>query len=144
MSKAAASCDIVTDSGGLIADWVCKGLGENIDWIGDNLTIGIVSDGKLLAGIIFNNYRPQTDVTLTIYTTNKRWCSKKILKHIFGIAFETLNVRRISLLVSVSNEECLRLVDRLGFKREGLLRQYRENGEDCYFLGMLKNECKWR
>lgn len=42
------------------------------------------------------------------------------------------------------NVKSLKLVKGLGFKTEGLLRRYRSSGEDCYLLGMLKNECKWR
>jgi len=31
----------------------------------------------------------------------------------------------------------------LGFKIEGLLRRFREDGSDCYFLGLLKEERKF-
>lgn len=61
----------------------------------------------------------------------------------FGIAFKAMGCRRISLLVDKSNAASLNFVKKLGFQQEGILRSFRENGEDCYILGMLKDECKW-
>ena len=61
----------------------------------------------------------------------------------FALAFNILKCRRVNLLVSKSNVRSLDFVRRLGFKTEGLLREYRENGEDCYFMGMLAKECPW-
>lgn len=134
---------IVCDKNNALAQWVCQGLGENFDWVGDNYTIGFVLDKQLLGALIFHNLRPKREVWWTIYTVDKRWCSLRVLKYIFNLAFNVLQCRRISLLVSRSNQNCLRLVKKLGFKIEGRLRQYRDNGEDAFILSMLNNECKW-
>lgn len=77
------------------------------------------------------------------YTTDKRWCTRRVLKKIFGLAFNFLQVERISILVSTTNLPCIRLVERLGFKQEGLLRKYRDDGSSCFFYGILKSENKW-
>ena len=66
-----------------------------------------------------------------------------MLRIMFGIAFKAMGCRRISLLVDKSNAASLNFVKKLGFQQEGILRSFRENGEDCYILGMLKDECKW-
>ncbi len=135
--------EIVQDKDNLLAQWVCAGLGENFDWVGENYTVGFVRSGKLCGALIFHNYRPQCDVWWTIYTQDKRWCTLKVLRYIFYTAFDVLQCRRISLLVSRSNQKCLDLVKRLGFRKEGHLRKFRENGEDAFIFSMLKNECKW-
>ena len=144
MKSEPALCRIIADLDGSIAKWVCDGLEYDTDWIGANVTMGIVLDGKLIAGIIFNNIRPNIDVWLTIYTINKRWCNRRVLRCIFNLAFNKMGCRRVSLCVSKDNEISKKLVESLGFVYEGLLRQYRDNGDDCYLYGMLKNECKWR
>ena len=144
MSREAELCKIWPDSDGIIARWVCAGLGENCDWIGPNLTIGISLGGKMIAGIIFNDLRPGRDVWLSIYSTNPRWCCRRVLRAVFETAFEAMKCRRVSLFVSRGNSASISLVERLGFKKEGMLRQYRDNGEDCFVYGMLKSECKWR
>ena len=143
MNKEAELYKIMPDCQGVIAKWVCDGLGENTDWIGDNYTFGICRQGKMVAGIILNNYRKDLDVWLTIYSVSPRWCVKSVLKYTFLVCFKTLNCKRVNVFVSKDNHKSLSLCERLGFKKEGLLRQYRENGQDCYILGMLKKECKW-
>jgi [ribosomal protein S5]-alanine N-acetyltransferase len=58
-------------------------------------------------------------------------------------AFETLKLERIVAEVHSSNERSLRLLSRLGFVREGVLRQhetYRGQKEDVILFGLLRNE----
>ena len=141
MKSEAVSCR--ADLDGSITKWVCDGLGEDTDWVGECETLGIYLGLDLIAGIVFNNTRPNIDTWLTIYSNNKRWCTRRVLKIIFGYVFKQLKCKRCSLLVSKDNEASIKLVEGLGFIREGLLRQYRENGADCYIYGMLKSECKW-
>lgn len=143
MSKAVASYNIILDKNGAIANWVCRGLAMNPEELGDNITLGFVADGQPLGGLVYHGFQDGS-IWWTIYTIDRRWCSRKVLKFIFGLAFDMLNCRRINILVSKDNVCCLKLVKRLGFVREGFLRKYRKSGEDCYILGILKSECKWR
>lgn len=143
MKPEAELYSIKPDKDGSIQKWICDGLGENTDWIGDSYTFGICYDGRMVGGIIMNDYRKDLDVWLTIYSVSPRWCSKSVLKYIFKTCFETLNCKRVNVFISKDNSKSLSLCERLGFVKEGLLRQYRENGQDCYILGMLKMECRW-
>jgi RimJ/RimL family protein N-acetyltransferase len=143
MKPEAELYSIRPDFDGSIQKWICDGLGENTDWIGDSYTFGICYGGRMVGGIIMNDYRKDLDVWLTIYSISPRWCSKSVLKYIFKTCFETLNCKRVNVFISKDNSKSLSLCERLGFVKEGLLRQYRENGQDCYILGMLKRECRW-
>ena len=142
MSKETASCKIVADKGNVITRFVCAGLGYDTDWLDEHFTIGFMQGDRLIGGLIYHNIRPQHDVWWTLYTTDKRWCNKRILKFIFGLAFDYFACRRISMSADADNVACLRLALKLGFKAEGLLRQYRDNGKDCIIMGILKNEYK--
>lgn len=135
---------IIPDLDGSVTKWVCNGINESIEWIGQHATIGVLLNQKLIAGIIFNNIRPNIDAWLTIYSTDKRWCSRRVLRCVFGFVFNELKCRRASVLVSKDNSKSLDMCKRLGFQIEGLLRQYRDNSDDCYVMGMLNEECKWR
>ena len=68
------------DLDGSIAKWICEGLHTDNYWVGDNATLGIYLGSKLIAGVIFNNIRKGIDVWLTIYSENKRWCNRRILR----------------------------------------------------------------
>lgn len=138
-----ASCKIVADRNGVIAAWVCRGLGVGVQEIGENFTLGFLYGGRAVGGLIYHGLQDGS-LWWTIYTVDKHWCSRKVLKTVFGLAFDGMNCHRINIIVSRDNVKSLKLVKGLGFKTEGLLRRYRSSGEDCYLLGMLKNECKWR
>lgn len=150
MNGMTRKCDMTSDlvyckpdDTGYVIKWVCDGLGDKVEEYGPNLTIGVYLGKILIAGIIMNDLRNNLDVWLTIYSTNKRWCTKSVIKYVFGIVFNLMNCRRCNIFISKDNHKSLSLCERLGFKKEGLLRQYRENGTDCYILGMLKRECVW-
>ena len=134
---------IVPDYNNIITQWVCNGLGENTSWLQNYKTYGVMRNSKIIAGLIFHNLNYGHDVWWTIYSTNRHWCTRRIIKQFFSEAFDTLQCRRINLLVDTDNQACLKFVTRLGFKIEGCLRQYRENEKDCYILGLLKTENKY-
>lgn len=138
------SIDIFPDLYGGITDKVREGLGYDSDWPnGKYLTFGFFYNHQFVGALVFHDLRKYTDVWWTIYTTDKHWCSRKVLRMMFAMAFCKMKCRRISILVSRSNYQSLDMVHRLGFKDEGLLRQSREDGDDCYILGMLRSECPW-
>ncbi len=134
----------IADTDDSILKWVCDGLNETTNWVGEHTTLGIYLDHQLIAGIIFHDIRFGQDCWLTIYSTDKRWCSRRILQLIFGFAFDGLNCRRLNALVDTDNEKSIRLLSGIGFKKEGKLRQFRENGKDCFVYGLLETECLWR
>ncbi len=62
-------------------------------------------------------------------------------------AFVTLNHKRIVAEVHGSNQRSLRLMARLGFVREGTLRQhetYRRQKQDVILFGLLRDEYQTR
>lgn len=64
---------------------------------------------------------------------------------VLRFAFESLDVHRVEADADPRNERSLRLLERLNFKREGLLRErYHVSGEiqDAVVLGLLHSE--WR
>lgn len=69
----------------------------------------------------------------------------EVLTALIGYAFGTLKLRRLEADVDPRNESSLRILDRLGFRREGLLRErWNVGGEiqDTAFLGLLAAD--WR
>ena len=115
MNTVADYSEIVPDNHNIICDWVCRKLKLGTDWLTSYRTFGIMRNGKIIAGLIFHNARFEQDVWWTIYSTDKHWCNRRILKEFMREAFINLKCRRINLLVDIDNEECLRFVKRLGF-----------------------------
>ena len=138
------NCQIDLDLTDEVFKFVTKGLGLDKLWTQKYVAIGVWVEKKLIAGIVFNEIRPRRDVWLTIYTTDKRWCNKRVLRAIFNIAFNFLECCRTSVRIDNTNTKSQRLVEGLGFKKEGVLRQFEDNGHDSFIYSMLKTECQWR
>ncbi|MCB9850042.1 MAG: GNAT family N-acetyltransferase [Phycisphaerales bacterium] len=65
------------------------------------------------------------------------------LSALLQYAFETLNLHRIEADVDPRNAPCIALLDRLGFQREGLLRErwiVNDEYNDTVFYGLLRRE----
>lgn len=137
-------CDVFLDLTGEVVCFVCEGLKQSLDCIGKNITLGVRYENKLIAGVVFNDIRPKIDVWLTIFSTDKRWCNRRVLRAVFNIAFNFLECKRASVRVDALNEKSKKLVEGLGFQKEGLLRSFEDNGHDAIIYSMLKNECQWR
>ncbi len=142
MSKATAFCKIIADENEVITNWVCRGLNIGTNWLGEHFTVGFMRGGRLIGGLIYHDCRPGRDVWWTLYTTDKHWCSKKVLRFIFALAFDFYRCRRISMLASIRNTACLKLAYRLGFKAEGVLKEFRDDGQDAVIMALYKSQSK--
>ena len=71
-----------------------------------------------------------------------RWISEEEVDDLFTIyAFEVLDLHRIEADVDPRNAASIRTLERLGFQREGYLRErWQVNGEiqDALFYGLLR------
>lgn len=78
-----------------------------------------------------------------------RWWGRRVafraLPPVIELAFERLGLHRLEADADPRNEASLRVLERLGFRREGLLRErYFQEGEaqDAVVFGLLRRE--WR
>lgn len=63
------------------------------------------------------------------------------LRTMLSYGFERMGLNRVEALVYIENDASIRLLERLGFQKEGLLRQYFRRGENYYdhwLLSLLK------
>ena len=125
------------------AQYVADGLKDDIRDYLPCLALNISLKNKTIAGVLINDIRPLRDCWLTIYSTSERWATRSVIRYVFFVVFCVIGAQRCSVFISESNKKSFDMCVRLGFQKEGMLRKYRENGENCYVMGMLKNECLW-
>lgn len=110
----------------------------------DYVAIGVINDNReLIAGVIYNEYRPPVDIRENFASVCPTWASKYTLKHLFAFPFIHLGVRRMTGIIGANNQRSIDLTERLGFKLEGRARKAMDDGEDALIYGMLKEECPW-
>ncbi|TKD71252.1 GNAT family N-acetyltransferase [Pseudalkalibacillus hwajinpoensis] len=57
-----------------------------------------------------------------------------MIEELLNIAFNQFNLHRVSLGVFEFNKSAIRCYENAGFKKEGLLRDYRKNGKEYWSL----------
>ena len=109
----------------------------------DSVTLGVESDGELIAGVAFENYT-KTGISIHVAALEGRhWLSKDFLFRVFAYPFLQLGCHRVTGLVRVDNLKAQKLDEHLGFVREGIIRRGATDGTDFIMYGMLKEECRW-
>jgi len=90
--------------------------------------------------VCFFNYTGD-DVELAI-AGKKGWATRQFVTYVFIYTYLQLKCVRCTVRVAASNTISLKMVNKLGFKCEGIIRQAL-NGEDCLIFGMLETESRW-
>ncbi len=100
--------------------------------------IGLVveRDDKIVGAFILNDYTPANNIEMSAVISGNIPVTD--LRGIFRYCFA--RVRRVTARTSVNNKRTLHILARLGFQREGLLREWFEDGSDAVVFGLLKSE----
>lgn len=67
------------------------------------------------------------------------WAKPHVIEAFFEYPFQQLNARRLWAVVDASNKACQRFLHKLGFVREGVLRDAADDG-DRYLYALLRND----
>lgn len=124
----------------LVSKWVGNELGVS-QWLCDIAAIGVIRDETPVAGVVYYAYRWPV-VEMACASIDKRWLSRKFLDVFFRYPFVTLDCKRLVSLVDEDNDKAHAFNDKLGFKREAVLKDAHPNG-DAIMYGMLRSECRW-
>ncbi len=123
-----------------IAHWVGEQLESEFDPTAK--AIGVAREGKLICGVVYHNYRPPKNIEMSIASINPRWATKQNLQTFFNYPFLQLGCSRVTVITDAGNVKVQKFLERLGFQREGLLRDANPD-DDAVIYGILKSECKW-
>jgi RimJ/RimL family protein N-acetyltransferase len=100
-------------------------------------------DGKPVGFAVMMTWVPQV-FGLTALGTTQPGQGEPMLRALLARVFGPLKAHRIGFDVTADNTRALRLYEKLGFQREGLIRECwkRPGGDwvDCYLLGLLARE----
>lgn len=104
-------------------------------------TIAFLSD-KLDAVVIYNAL-DESNIGIGMASSTPKWCTKQVLKVVFGYPFTQLGLNRVTATIKETNLKSRSLVERLGFILEGELKHYYQTGESAMIYGLLKEDCRW-
>ena len=100
--------------------------------------MGIEQNGNIIGGAVFNCFTGH-DVEVTV--AGKGW-TRGFFESVGAYVFDQLGCGRIT--VTTEHEAVARIAERLGGKREGVLRDKFGRGRDGIVLGVLEQEYRFR
>jgi len=130
-----------------VSEWVSNQIFGTKDYFGNCRAIGVVLENRLIAGVVYNNQHSTPDGTpymldMSVASIDKRWLNRHNLRAFFDFPFTQLRLKRVQTH-SQTGEAIMKFNERLGFKKEGLHREFWPLGGDSISWGMLKSECPW-
>lgn len=109
----------------------------------DAKAIGVMEDGTLRGVVVFDAFS-STGCWISVASDGTRnWLTREFILRVFAFPFIQCRHPRLNAFVSEHNPASLQFCDGFGFKREGLLREAGDHGEDLVVFGLLRRECRW-
>jgi RimJ/RimL family protein N-acetyltransferase len=127
------------NAGQEVTDWITKRVG--VTALSDCTNFGFYEEDELVGGVVFYEYRVQDIVFSGVM--EKGSFNKTMLRTLFNYPFIQLNCHRITAYTEIDNRQANFFLKRLGFKKEGTMREISERLKDINVYGMLKKECTW-
>lgn len=122
-----------------IAAWVGGQVG--IRDFGPASAIGVVRDGSVVAGAVFNNF-VWPSIEITFASTTPRWATRDTIRAILTYPFVQLNCRRLTAITKATNQPTRAFLCRLGFEIEGFHPCFFPDA-DAISFGLLRRNCRW-
>lgn len=128
---------ILTDKS-IVGPWVARRC--NAIFTPDNSsTIGWVQDGRITAGVWYEDYN---QVSVTTHIAIEEPLTRRYLHTIFDYPFKQLGVQNIIAPVISDNDLSIDFVKKLGFEEKARLLDVFPTGDLLFFV-MTKDKCKY-
>lgn len=128
----------------LVAEWVARKLGRKEPGDRPYVALGMTDGENLVGGMVFFNQRGNAEVHVSAAADDPKAMRLRGLARMYAYAFNQLGVRRITAEVEMSNTRSIRLVQGLGFVREGVKRKAAPDGGHVGVFGLLAKDFKLR
>lgn len=98
--------------------------------------------GEIKAVVLFGDFSPY-NCEMSIATDERAsWATREFIRTCYRYAFEQMKLARITVVIDEGNDKSLKLCEKLGHTKEGLLLNW-YGSKNGIAMRMLKNECKW-
>lgn len=120
-----------------IGDWVAKRI-NGVFHKEASSCLGLLIDGQIKAGVIYESFN-KSSVVCHIAC---EFIGSEFLAAIFDYPFNVMRVKKIIAPVYSDNKKSQKLVEKMGFSVESVLKDCAPNG-DILLYTLSKTECKY-
>ena len=132
---------IIADQKIRVGEWVSKKLGKT-SGLYEYQSIGIERDGKIIAGVVIDNYKKNASCSIHCAGDGGKWLNRKFLFVVFDYVFRQLQCKVVVNQVDSSNDKSIRFTSHLGFKESFRINGACENG-DLIIFTLRREDCRW-
>lgn len=120
-----------------------RGLLPGLKMSEDMRAIGLMRDGRLIAGAIYEGFNRVNMWVHLAGEPGSRWLCRDFLYSNFKYAFGICGVQRLSGYVDASNSAARRFNEHIGFKQEAVLSGAAPDGGDVILYVMWRDDCQY-
>ena len=134
---------IISQPKELIAGFVNvrQGYAPTASW-GTFNALGLIRGGRLVAGVIYNDYSGMNAYMHVSAEEGCRWMTPAFLFAAFDYPFNQLGLQRVTAKVKGKNRKAISFIENLGFEYEGTMRHFFKD-DDALIYGLLKARCRF-
>lgn len=110
---------------GAVAGWVAERIPHvGAGGFGPCVAVGVARGDTLVAGAVFHNeIKAYAIGELSFAAATPRWATRDMIRGILAIPFLQYRWRRLTAITPHDNHRAAKLMEGLGFKREGVARE---------------------
>jgi RimJ/RimL family protein N-acetyltransferase len=131
---------LVLDQKEAIGAWVAEQVNHTSSW-GSFYALGIMRDGQIIAGVVFNNYNG-ANATAHIAIARQTRLVHKMIEASFDYAFNFCKLKRLTGMVPSNEPKILAFDKHIGFEEEFVMKDGAP-GADMHVLVMWPDKCRW-
>lgn len=107
-----------------IAQWVADRI-PHVDDFGPSRSIGVVSDGRLLAGCVYHDCQPRHEtIQLSMAADSPMWARREVIAGLLAYPFVQLGFYKVWTATPADGEAALKVNKHIGFTREAILAHH--------------------
>jgi len=133
---------VVTGPLDYLTDWAAKRL-RGVEGFDNPAAIGICRNNKLTAVAVYTGlitWEGGGNCEISFAADNPRWATRQALSVVLGTPFRVFGCSRITALIRKSHKRSRKLVEGIGFKREGAIRKGAPDGSTLIVYGLLRED----
>jgi RimJ/RimL family protein N-acetyltransferase len=111
----------------------------HVEDFGPCIAIGVQSKGRLIAGIVYNEYQPRYSIIqLSMAAVSPMWARKEFIAELLRYPFEQLGVYKVFTAIPADNAMAIKVNSHVGLKREAVLAHHFGKKRHAVIMRMLR------